>query len=289
MPNPGNASSHTPNFAVAQTGKRCMDTYYLEHRDGRIHCLQFGTGERLLIALHGFADRARLFAVLEKALEERFTVVAFDLPFHGQTAWPHETFTKDDLLAIVRQIRERLGRERLSLMGFSFGARLAQALLPDLLPQLDRLLLLAPDGIRTQGMWLATRTPMWVRRWLARALQEPALVLRLIAWGQRLHVVPPLVAQFLRFNLSRPERRRRMFGCWLALNSFYLSRRTLRAIWEQSALPVDIFIGTKDDTIHGKTIHRLAHGLPHVRLFSLPSGHRIVSEALAERMTQLAL
>lgn len=266
-----------------------MDTYYLEHRGGHIHCLQFGTGERLLIALHGFADRARLFAVLEKALGERFTMVAFDLPFHGQTTWPHETFTKDDLLAIVRQIQQRLKCERLSLMGFSFGARLAQALLPDLLPKLDRLLLLAPDGIRTQGMWLATRTPMWVRRWLARTLQEPTLVLRLVALGRRLGVIPPLVAQFLRFNLSRPERRRRMFGCWLALNSFHLSRRTLRAIWEQSALPVDIFIGTKDDTIHGKTIHRLAHGLPHVRLFPLPSGHRIVSEALAERMMQLVL
>lgn len=264
-----------------------MNTYFIEHRGGRMHCLQFGTGRRLLVALHGFGDRARLFAVLEKALGDHYTVVAFDLPFHGQTEWPHETFDKADLLAVIGQIREYVGSELLSLMGFSFGARLVLALLPDLLPQLERLFLLAPDGIRTQGMGLAERTPLWLRRWLARVVERPAVVLRLVMWGDRLGVVPPLVAQFLRFNLARPARRRRVFGCWLALDAFHLRRRDIRAIWAQSGLPVDIFVGTQDDIVHRKTLRHLAQGLLNVRVFQLPGGHRIVSEALAERLERL--
>ncbi len=264
-----------------------MNTYFIEYRGRRMHCLQFGMGRRLLVALHGFGDRARLFAVLEKALGEHYTVVAFDLPFHGQTEWPHETFDKADLLAVIGQIQERVRIERLSLMGFSFGARLVLALLPELLPQLERLFLLAPDGIRTQGMGLAARTPLWLRRWLSRVMERPELVLRLIAWGCRLGVVPPVVAQFLRFNLARPERRRRVFGCWLALEVFRLRRCDIRAIWEQSGLPVDIFVGTQDDIIHRKTLLHLAQGLPNVRVFQLQGGHRIVSEALAERLGSL--
>jgi pimeloyl-ACP methyl ester carboxylesterase len=264
-----------------------MNAYFIEHRGGRIHCLQFSAGERLLVALHGFGDRARLFSVLAKALGGHYTVVAFDLPFHGQTEWPHETFDKADLLAIIGQIRERSGCERLSLMGFSFGARLALALLPELLPRLERLFLLAPDGIRTQGMGLAGCIPLWLRRWLARMVEPPAMVLRFVAWGRQLRILPPLVAQFLRFNLARPERRRRVFGCWLALEAFPLRRRDLRAIWKQSGLPVDIFVGTQDDVVHRKTLRHLAHGLPNVRVFQLQGGHRIVSEALAEHLGRL--
>ncbi len=264
-----------------------MDNYYLEQRGGRIHCLQWGDGERLLLALHGFADRARLFAVLAPVLSKHYTIVAIDLPFHGQTEWPHETFSKADLLGIVAQIRLRSRCERLSLMGFSFGGRLVQAMLPDLLPGVDRVFLLAPDGIRTQGMELALLAPMWLRRRLMRAAEVPAPFLRAIAQGRQWGLVPPLIAQFLRFNLARPERRRRLFGCWLALNSFHLRRSEMRRLWAQAGIPVDIFIGTQDDIVHGKTLQRLTRGLPNVRIHRLQAGHRVVSEALAQQLQAL--
>ncbi|MBL7798722.1 MAG: hypothetical protein JNJ90_19650, partial [Saprospiraceae bacterium] len=81
-----------------------MRSFFLELNGANIHCLRFGEGPQLLVALHGFGDRARLFAILEEALSERYTVVAIDLPFHGQTEWPNRTFSKADLLAVVRQI-----------------------------------------------------------------------------------------------------------------------------------------------------------------------------------------
>jgi predicted alpha/beta-fold hydrolase len=109
-----------------------MHSSFLEMPSGKIHCLTFGSGPELLIALHGFSDRARMFAVLEPALSENYTVVAVDWPLHGQTHWTPNTFSKQDLLDIIRRILANHGKERFSLMGFSFGARLAQALLPDL-------------------------------------------------------------------------------------------------------------------------------------------------------------
>lgn len=261
-----------------------MQSFYIDHGDARIHCLQFGQGDRLLIALHGFGDRARLFAILEKALAERYTVVAFDLPFHGQTEWTERSFTKNDLLGIIRQILTRQNKERFCLMGFSFGARLAQAMLPDMLPQLDKLYLLSPDGIQTKGMSAAMRTPMWVRQFLFRILKKPAWFLRLLELGRRLQVVPPLVLHFLSFNLTRPERFDRTFGCWLALDSFYLRRRHIKALWKSSGLPVDIYFGTKDEMIHYKTVKKMVEGIPNVRLFLMDEGHRLVGENLRDRM-----
>jgi pimeloyl-ACP methyl ester carboxylesterase len=264
-------------------------SYYLLHRSARVHCLQWGTGQHLLIALHSFADRARVFSVLERSLGERYTVVAFDLPFHGQTEWPYETFDKSDMLQIIEQIRLRVGRERLSLMGFSFGARIAQGLLADVLPRLERLFLLAPDGIRTQGMWWAVHTPLWLRRRFRRWVQHPAGWLCAVGWGQRLGLVSPLVAQFLRFNLARPERRQRVFGCWLALDSFYVRRHTLRALWANSGVPIVVFLGATDETIHRRAVQELARGLPNVQVIYVNGGHRMVGEIFAEQLAHLDL
>ena len=263
-----------------------MQSFFLEHNGAKIHCLRFGEGPHLLIALHGYGDRARLFAILEGALTARYTVVAFDLPFHGQTAWPHRTFTKADTLAIVRQIMEREGKARLSLMGYSFGARVSQAMLPDLLPQLDKLYLLAPDGIRTKGMSAAVRTPMWARTLFFHLLKKPQWFLRLLELGRSLRIVPPLILHFLSFNLTRPERFQRAFGCWFALDSFYLPRHRIKAIWRESGLPVDIYFGTKDEMIHYKTVKKMVEGVRNVRIFRMNAGHRLIGENLRARMLQ---
>jgi len=263
-----------------------MQSFYLDYNDARIHCLRFGHGERLLISFHGFGDRARLFAILEAALSERYTVVAIDLPFHGQTEWPGRSFLKNDLLAIVRMIMTREGKTRLCLMGYSFGARLTQAMLPDLLPQLDKLYLLAPDGIQTKGMSTAVRTPMLVRKTLWHMLQKPQWFIQVLRLGSRLKLVPPLIVHFLSFNLTRPERFRRTFGCWFALDSFYLPRRRIKAIWRESGLRVDIYFGTKDEMIQYKTIKKMVEGVRNVRIYLMDAGHRLIGEELRERMRE---
>ncbi len=254
-----------------------------------MHCLRFGAGERLLVAVHGFGDRARLFVVLAEALAKNYTVVAIDLPFHGQTEWQPDTFSKSDLSAIVRQVVAHEQRERFSMMGFSFGARLVQAMLPDFIERLDKLYLLSPDGINTKGMWTAVHTPLWVRRLFCRLLRQPGWFIRLMRFGKRLGLVPGLIMNFVSYNLTRPERFRRTFGCWFALSSFYLRRRRIKALLHDSGLPVDVYFGTKDDMIRFKTLKKMTDDVPNMRLFLMDEGHRIVGEELRDMMDAVGL
>ncbi|MCB9305763.1 MAG: alpha/beta hydrolase [Lewinellaceae bacterium] len=261
-----------------------MRSFYIEQRDARVHCLQFGEGDRLLIALHGFGDRARMFTVLKEALGQHYKVVAIDWPFHGQTDWKKNDFTKQDLLEIIRGVLQDAGVERFNLMGFSFGARLAQAMLPELSPQLDKLYLLSPDGIKTKGMSMAVRTPMWVRRLLYRILKKPGWFFSIVRFGKKIGLVPPLIHHFLTNNLNRPERFQRTFGCWLSLDSFYLRRRRIKAVLKETGLPTDVYIGKNDPMLGQQTLQRHFGGLPNVRMFLLDQGHRLVGEELAAEM-----
>lgn len=258
-----------------------MQSIFFDHPDGHIHSLRFGNGEKLLIALHGFGDRARMFAVLEEALGKNYTVVAIDWPFHGQTKWSKKTFTKADLLDIIRQILEKEGKTRFCLMGFSFGGRLSQAMLPELAGQLDKLYLFSPDGVKTKGMTMAVHTPMWVRLFLHKILRRPDWFISLVQAGRKIGLVPPLIQHFLANNLNKPERLQRTFGCWLATDSFYLRRRDIRAVLEKTGLKTDVYIGLQDRFLHQKELKKLYEGLPNVRVFWLEDGHRLVGEGLA--------
>jgi len=261
-----------------------MQSHLLKVRENRVHYLQFGEGPDLLFALHGFADRARMFVLLEPALGQRYTIIAIDWPFHGQTEWHSTTFSKADLLEIIQTIAAQMGKKRFSLLAYSFGARLAQAMLPELSLQLDHLYLLAPDGVNTKGMSMATHTPMWLRRLLFKTLRKPAWFVTLLEWGYKIRLVPGMIHHFLSNNLTRPERFQRTFGCWLAMDSFYLGRRKIRAVLEQTGLPTDIYVGTRDRVITAASLQKMVEGLPTVQMHLLDEGHRLVGEKLVAAM-----
>lgn len=265
-----------------------MQSNFISVGNHKIHFIKFGTGNQLLLAVHGFADRARMFAVLEPYIAEKFTVVAFDLPFHGQTEWQTDSFSKKEILEIVARLRAEAGFEgkKFSLMAFSFGARIAQALLPELVQDLEKIYLLAPDGIKTKGMAAARRTPMWLRRLLFRLLQNPNWFLKIVNFGSRLKLVPGMIQVFMNLNLTRPERLRRTFGCWFSMDDFYLGRRKIQKIYRESGLPVDVFFGEKDEMIHFQSLRKMSEALPNLNLFLLDAGHRIVGKELGEKLAE---
>ncbi len=82
-----------------------------------------GSGPALVL-LHGFTQTGRLFGPFADEMEKDFTLIALDLPGHGDAA-----AVRTDLVgtaALVRAaVNERLGDEPFALFGYSLGARVA--------------------------------------------------------------------------------------------------------------------------------------------------------------------
>jgi pimeloyl-ACP methyl ester carboxylesterase len=261
-----------------------MDSRFHTFDNHRVHSIRFGSGKELLIAFHGYADRARLFGPLAYVLSPHFTVIAFDLPFHGQTEWQHTDFTKNDMCRLIRLYMQEEGVERVSFLGYSFGARIVQALLPEVIYFTNRLILLAPDGIATKGMAAAIMTPMWVRKLCYRLLHNPNWFIGGMNGLKRLGLVSPYIVLFMEKNLVTPERYQRTFGMWFALDHFWLRRREVNQLLNKHKTPVDIFFGRKDAFVKYKKVKKLAEKVPQIKLHLLDSGHRIIGADLAERL-----
>src|SRR5438552_14687033 len=143
-----------------------MENFLLQYKNSTINYYRFGSGLNVVICFHGYGEDAASFGLLEKFAGNQYSFISIDLPFHGKTVWNEGlNFTHKDLLEILKEILSQTNRqpavsnEKLSIMGFSLGGRIVLSLYQAMPGQIEKLILLAPDGLKVNfWYWLATQT-----------------------------------------------------------------------------------------------------------------------------------
>jgi pimeloyl-ACP methyl ester carboxylesterase len=77
--------------------------------------------------VHGLGGNLAHWGLVAPLLEERFRLVAIDLPSHGASTAP-AVYSFDDDLRAVDEVRQKLRLDRPALVGHSYGGMLAVAL-----------------------------------------------------------------------------------------------------------------------------------------------------------------
>jgi len=234
------------NFPLMQTG-------YYPLRNSRVHYRKWGTGPQLIFALHGYGESAASFTFLGEAVGVDFTLVAIDLPFHGQTEWNDGLFfDPGDLLAVLHGIEGNLGMTYLPgwwLLGYSMGGRIALQLLQDSPQLIDKLVLLAPDGLRLNPWyWLSTQTrPGNI---LFRAtMRRPGWFFLLLRLGNALQLVNPSVYKFTVQYINDDRVRQELYTRWTTMRGFRPRLAVIAAIIRERQLPVRLVYGRYDRII----------------------------------------
>jgi pimeloyl-ACP methyl ester carboxylesterase len=139
----------------------------------RIRYISVGSGKPLLL-LHGWGTSLDTFTAMAGDLGRFFRVTSFDFPGHGGSDMPPATWSVDDFVELTLAVMAELGVERPSILGHSFGGRVAIKLAAEHPDALDRLVLVDAAGVppaRTLRRVLkrgASRTGNAAGRWLGR-------------------------------------------------------------------------------------------------------------------------
>src|SRR6218665_602262 len=95
-----------------------------------LHYKKEGNGSKILVAFHGYGNDCSLFDILIPYLKDDYTILSFDLPFHGQSIWPKTVaFTQQHLNILTEQILELCQVKKISLLGYSLGGRICMNIL----------------------------------------------------------------------------------------------------------------------------------------------------------------
>lgn len=92
-----------------------------------------------VVLLHGFTGRKESWRGLRACLARTRRVVSLDLPGHGGTRVDPEAFTMDGAARAVTEAIDAIGVDRLALVGYSMGGRLALLLALSLRRRVSRL------------------------------------------------------------------------------------------------------------------------------------------------------
>ncbi|HEV7265046.1 MAG TPA: alpha/beta fold hydrolase [Falsiroseomonas sp.] len=105
-----------------------------------------------MVLLHGFGSSLHTWEDWAQMLEPDRRVVRLDLPGFGLTgADPSGDYSDERAVALLAGLFDRLGLERVDLVGSSMGGRIAWRFAAERPERVRRLVLMAPDGFASAG------------------------------------------------------------------------------------------------------------------------------------------
>jgi len=258
-----------------------MQSFFLSRNSSRIHYLLGGTGDKLLVCFHGYGESAESFAFLEESLGKDFTILAIDLPFHGETDWKEGLFfDPQELVALIGQMAAGRpgGDGKWWLMGYSMGGRIALSLLEKIPEKVKKLILLAPDGLKVNvWYWLATQTRPGnaLFRW---TMQKPGWFFLLLRVGNALKLVNRSVYKFTLYYIDQAAVRSELYLRWTILRGFRPDIRSIQALIRKKQIPVRLLYGQYDRIIRYERGEKFLKGGIEgwCRLTLLPVGHQLL-------------
>lgn len=241
-----------------------------------------GTGTQPCFCFHGYGETGEAFAFLTEALGERYRVFCMDLPYHGSSRWEAASaFRPEDLQGIILAIlSENPGAGgKLTLAGFSLGGRMALHLFQLMPERVERLVLLAPDGLKMNGWyWLATQTRLG-NRLFELTMKSPGWFMALLHGFNKLGLVNASVFKFVRYSIHDATVRRQLYERWTGLRRIRPSIPVIKKLIRQHHTSVRMVYGLHDRIIADAAGFRFRKGLEDdCIVFQIHAGHQVLHQ-----------
>lgn len=269
----------TSEFWITGTHARQYD----DAPDDRLYVRQYGNGPHILLALHGFGRSGARMAGLGRALGNEFTTLAPDLPYHGQSEWYSDRYDIAQFTGMLQQLLDRYRDRRVYLLGHSLGGRYISACLPELdHPDLQDIVLVAPDGAGGRYTnWIDT-LPSSLIRPLARLSERPRTILRLSRWLTKRGILNTYSAEYLKHNLTDKPFRRRLAGTLRSVLRFPPAPEDFERALHSRNIRCTVFVGDSDPLLHLDRLTRMYEPLPSVDIQRYAGSHWLPERLLAE-------
>lgn len=266
------------------------DVLFFDYEGSRLAYRKRGRGPETLIAFHGFGQNSDMFSPTSEAAGHRFTVVAVDLFFHGDSRCASsQLLTKTDWQRLIGAFLNAQRIRRFSLMGFSLGGRFALATIEAFADRLDQLILIAPDGI-THSVWYRLATTTRVGRWLFRyGLSHLSALNQLGHALVRVGLLNRTAMRFAELSLSTSVQRMLVYTVWTQFRLIYPDLNVVSASLTKYLVHVRFFTGAFDRIVPGAFILPLTGRLQRYELTVLKTGHNHLIELTADELGRISV
>jgi pimeloyl-ACP methyl ester carboxylesterase len=262
-----------------------MESRFFPYKRSKINYYRFGSGPAAAICFHGYGEEGTLYSFFEKHCGGNYTFFSIDLPFHGKTEWNEGLlFTPGDLQQIALGIAEanhfRPGpTERLTLMGFSLGGRIALALYQEQPRAIEKIVLFAPDGLKVNfWYWLSTQTLIG-NQLFSFSMKNPGWFFGLLRSVNNLKLVNASVFKFVNYYIGNKEARLHLYQRWMCLRRLKPDPLRIKNYIRKYHTKARLVYGRYDRIILPARGEKFREGIEEYCTISvIESGHQVVHE-----------
>lgn len=255
-----------------------------EYQKAQLHYHKTGKGSKILLAFHGFGQTKQHFHHFAQSLRSTYTIYSFDLFYHGMSFW-HEReepmkkkFWKDLLSEFFKT--EKI--EKCTLAGYSMGGKFVLATVEAFPEKIDKIILMAPDGIKTSFWYSLATYPTWVRKFFRGLVIKPKPFHFLIKALSLAGMMDKGIIKFASSQMNTREKRRRVYYSWVVFRHLKFNMDKIADIISSNQIDVDMFLGKYDKIITEKNMQKLLKLLPYYNLHILDCGHNTLIDEVAK-------
>lgn len=267
-----------------------MKQQRLAYKNSSISYYRLGTGPKPVVCFHGYGEAAPNFGFLADHTDNQYSIYAIDLPYHGKTEWKEGLdFKPSDLIQIVSQIING-HNQKFSIMGFSLGGRMALRLYEEDPGKIEKLILLAPDGLKLNfWYWLATQT--WPgNKFFAFTMKKPGWFFGFLKWLNRLGFVNASIFKFVNYYIGDAAVRQSLYTRWTALRKIKPHLAVIKQFIVSNKTPVRLLYGKHDRIILSSVGEKFRKGIePHCSITIIEAGHQVLHEKHVKEIMQALL
>jgi len=258
----------------------------VSYKNSKISFLTAGNGQKLVICFPGYGEDASSCSFLGKYGGSEFTFIAIDLPFHGKTRWEEGLdFHWEDLKNIVAIIlkthfsENTPGKEKITLLGFSLGGRLALSLYQSIPEQVQKVVLLAPDGLKINfWYWLATQTGIG-NRFFKFTMKRPSWFFGFLKLLNHFGFVNASIFKFVNYYIGDQKVRELLYLRWTTLRRLKPDLQKIKTLIRLHGTFFHLVYGKHDRIILPTRGKKFRTGIEkYCTLSVIESGHQVLHE-----------
>lgn len=248
--------------------------FFIHYQNSSLHYAKGGHGPRHLLLFHGFGQSHEVFGAWVAQLGQHYTLYAFDLYFHGASRWAErKPLAKADWQQILCAFLEQENIARFEVAGFSMGGKFALASVELFAHRIDRLILLAPDGIKTSFWYSLATYPLATRSLFKSLIRRPDRLYRMVRLLRAMNLVDKGLLRFAESQMNTEEKRLRVYCAWVYFRHLRFDLAHVAGHLNRHRIPLAMITGRYDKIITTANMQAFVRAVKHAQALEIDVGH----------------
>ncbi|MGB0422969.1 MAG: alpha/beta hydrolase [Flavobacteriales bacterium] len=264
-----------------------MERRIFQHGDFQLEYGILGTGSVPILCFHGFGRPLEDMYLFSQILAEGEYIVSAHLFHHGNSSWSKSLENKEGLspsafAMFIDEFMLFLKTEEYRLIGYSLGGRICMNLFLERSDRIDKMLLVAPDGLYKNPFYVWSIKSYLGRKLFSSLINNPKPLLDLVNFLRLIRLFPVKLHRFIHVHMGAnktTEERARILSSWTTFVQFFPDLNQLVKLLKTEEVNFSLILGEFDSVIKKKYANKLIDaGQDPSSIHYLNSGHLLLNE-----------